>query len=162
MSIYCEYPGIQGDVTAAGFEGQIFISSFNFDVRRKISMEPGNLANRENTRPSISVVTLTKGLDKSSPLIFKESLATSTGKTVKLHFVRTQDEKLMEYMTFELEDCVVSGFKTSGEGRKGGLPREEITLSYAKLVVSHTQFDKSNKAGSPVRTGYDLAKGTVV
>ena len=58
--ITIDYEGIEGNVTADGFEGQILVSSIHFGVGRGISMEPGNLANREATRPSLSEISFTK------------------------------------------------------------------------------------------------------
>lgn len=159
MAIYCEYEGINGNVTAEGYEGQIDVSSFNFSVGRGISMETGNCSNREATRPSLSEISITKELDNASPNLFKESVATASGKKVLFHFIRTADDGMEEYMTYELEDTVVSGYSISAAGGDGPLPMESVTLSYSKLMVSHTQYDQTNKAGSPVRCGYDVAKG---
>jgi len=162
MSIYCEFEGIKGDVTAAGFEGQINLSSFNFNVSRHVSMEPGNVANRESSIPQLSEITLTKGLDGSSPLLFKASVAAAAGKPVKLHFVRTADQSIQEYLRFELTDCVVSSYRISAQGAEGIRPREELKLSYSTIIISHTQYDKSNKVGTPVRCGYDLTAGKTI
>jgi len=162
MSIYCEFEGIKGDVTAAGFEGQINLSSFNFGVRRQISMVPGNVANREFSLPTITEITLTKGLDGSSPLLFKASVSAASGKPVKLHFVRTAEQSIQEYLCFELSDCIVSSYRISAQGGEGIRPREELKLSYSTIIISHTQYDKSNKVGTPVRSGYDLAKGETI
>ena len=65
MAIYLIYEGIKGNVTADGYKDHIQISSLQFGVGRGVSMEPGNLANREATRPSISEVTITKAADNS-------------------------------------------------------------------------------------------------
>jgi hypothetical protein len=35
-------------------------------------------------------------------------------------------------------------------------------LSFTKLIVSHTQYDKTNKVGQPVRSGYDLAEAKAI
>ncbi len=156
MSIYCEFEGIPGNVTAAGYENQIDISSLNFNVKRKISMIPGHAANRESTRPEFEKIVLTKGFDVATPSFFKGSVSISEGKKVILHFVRTHSNALQEFMTYELFDCLISGFEIFADGGDGGPPREEVTLAYSKLNISYTQFDKTNTAGSPVRQGYDL------
>lgn len=162
MPIFCEYEGIKGNVTAEGFQNQINITSVSSAVARRVEMQPGNVANREITRPRLSAIKLEKDYDNSSASFFKESGATSTGKKVILHFVHTQDKQLQEYMSYVLDDCVVSGYSVKADRGKDGVPLERITLSYSKIVVSHTQYDKTNMAGSPVRTGYDLSLGKAV
>jgi len=156
MSIYCEFEGINGNVTAKGFEKQIAISSFNFTTERKVTMKAGTTANREIATPKFSEVVLTKGFDVSTVGLFKESVASSAGKKVFLHFVRTGSSGLEEYMTYELFDCLVSNLKIYADGGFATDPREEISLSFSKLIMSYTHFDKSNSTSSPERNGYDL------
>lgn len=62
-------------------------------------------------------------------------------------------------MTIELEGCLISAYKTSMAGGKGGLPREEIKLSYRKLYIN---FIRNDQSGSPIRVGYDLATAEVL
>ncbi|HEY5604373.1 MAG TPA: type VI secretion system tube protein Hcp [Gammaproteobacteria bacterium] len=161
MAIYLEYEGIKGNVTNEGYKDQIEISYFNFSVSRAVSMTAGSIANRESGTPQLSDIQLTKPLDNSSPHLFNASVAAAQGKTAKLHFVRTAEGKSAEFMTYELSDCVVSAYSISAEGgdaaAEAASPTENVTLSYTKIIVSHTQYDKTNKVGSPIRSGYDLA-----
>jgi type VI secretion system secreted protein Hcp len=60
MAIYMKIDGIDGSVTAKGFEKQIELHSFQFGVGRAISMDSGNAANRSHGRPSLSEITVTK------------------------------------------------------------------------------------------------------
>lgn len=46
MAIYLKFGNVKGNVTAAGYAGQIAIKSLSFGVERKVSMEAGNLSNR--------------------------------------------------------------------------------------------------------------------
>jgi len=155
MAIYLLYEGIKGNVTAEGYKDHIDVQSMTFGVGRGISMDPGNLANREATRPSISEITITKLMDNSTTSLFKESVTGSAGKKVMLKFVRTGADKVNEFMNYELEDCLVSGYNVSGNG--DSQPIETVTLSFSKILINHTDNDNTNKSGSPARVGYDLA-----
>lgn len=154
MAIYIQYDGIKGNTTAEGYKDHLTVSSMQFGVGRGISMEPGNLSNREATRPTISEVTVTKVADTSSVALFKEAVTGSAGKLVVIKFVQTGSDKLIEYMTYTLEDCLVSGYSISADSE--GNPMESISLSFAKVMVSYNDFDKSNKSANPQRVGYDL------
>ena len=166
MAIYFEYDGIEGNATSEDYKNQIEISFFNFSVNRSVSMTPGSMANREAGQPNLSEIQLSKPLDNSSAHLFNASVAAAQGKTAKLHFVRTADGKSAEFMTYELSDCVISGYSISAEGGEAGVegnvPTENLALSYSKLVVSHTQYDKTNKVGTPIRSGYDLSLAKAV
>jgi len=154
MAIYLEYEGIKGNVTAEGYKDHISVNSVHFGVGRGISMEPGNLSNREATRPTISEINLTKAADNSATALFKEAVTGSAGKKVVIKFVQTGADKVVEYMTYTLEDCLVSGYSITGDGEND--PMESISLSFSKIMVNYNDFDKSNKSASPQRVGYDL------
>ena len=155
MAIYIEYEGIKGNTTADGYASHITVSSLQFGVGRGISMEAGNIANREATRPSISEVTFTKQADISTTSLFKEAVTGSAGKKVIIKFVQTGSDNLVEYMTYTLENCLVSGYSVSASGDSD--PTESISLSFAKIMVNYSDYDKSNKSATPQRVGYDLA-----
>ncbi|WP_111642384.1 Hcp family type VI secretion system effector [Marinimicrobium alkaliphilum] len=154
MAIYLEYEGVKGNVTAEGYKDHIAVQSLNFGIGRGISMEPGNLANREATRPTLSEINLTKVADNSATALFKEAVTGSAGKKVTIKFVQTGADKVVEYMDYVLEDCLVSGYQISGS--EDGDPVETISLSYSKIMVNYNDFDKSNKSSNPQRVGYDL------
>lgn len=154
MAIYIEYDGIKGNVTAEGFADHIKVLSLSFGVGRGISMEPGNLANREATRPSLSEITFSKMADNSTTALFKESVTGAAGKLVKIKFVQTGADSVTTFMDYELEDCLVSSYSISADGESD--PVETISLSFAKLMVNYHDFDKTNTGKSPQRVGYDL------
>ena len=57
-------------------------------------------------------------------------------------------------MDYELSDVLVSGYSISADSE--GEPIESITLSYSKIMINYSDFDKTNKSGNPQRVGYDL------
>jgi len=154
MAIYIQYDGIKGNTTADGYKDHLTVTSVQFGIGRGISMEPGNLSNREATRPTISEITVTKVADISTTALFKEAVTGSAGKKVVIKFVQTGSDKLVEYMTYTLEDVLVSGYSISADSE--GDPMESISLSFAKVMVNYNDFDKSNKSANPQRVGYDL------
>lgn len=154
MAIYIEYEGIKGNVTADGFADHVKVLSLNFGVGRGISMEPGNLANREATRPTVSEITFTKYADNSTTPFFKESVTGEKGKVVTIKFVQTGADKVVTFMDYELQDCLVSSYSISADAE--GDPVESITLSFAKILVNYHDYDKANAGQSPQRVGYDL------
>ncbi|TQV85891.1 type VI secretion system tube protein Hcp [Aliikangiella coralliicola] len=154
MAIYVEYDGMKGNVTAEGYENHLQVESCSFGVQRNLTMEPGKMANREVGKPHITEVCLTRVSDNSATALFKESVSGSSGKKVTIKFVRTGTDKVEEFMQYALSDCLVSGYEVSCQG--DGDPHETITLSFSKCEINYTDYDNSNKSGSPQRSGYDL------
>jgi type VI secretion system secreted protein Hcp len=155
MAIYLEYEGVKGNVTAEGYAGHIAVQSLSFGLKRGISMEPGNMSNREATRPVVNQITLKKLADISAAALFRESVTGSSGKKATLRFVQTGSGALRQFMDYSLENCLVSGYWiNAGSGKQ---PEETIVLSFSKILVNYSDCDASNKSASPKRVGYDIA-----
>jgi len=156
MTIYMKVDGIDGSVTAKGFEKWIELNSFHFSTSRAISMEAGNASNRNHGRPSISEIVVTKMMEQSSFGLLQDALRGDKGKKVTIKIVEVAQDQYREYVSYELEDTLLSGYSVS---TGGDVPAETVTLSYSKITTSFTSTDKSNKAGQPARVVYDLAQG---
>jgi len=154
MAIYLKYEGIKGNVTADNYKDHIAIKSVNFNVARNVSMNPGDLFNREASHPRISQVSITKILDNSCSAIFKESVSGSVGKTVVIKHVHTGSEKVEEFLEQTLENCIISNYAFTANDE--GQPQEVFSLSFSKILINYKDHDSSNMAGGPARVGYDL------
>ncbi|MDH5445580.1 MAG: type VI secretion system tube protein Hcp [Gammaproteobacteria bacterium] len=154
MTIALEYEGVKGNCTAEGYEDHITCLSVQFGVGRGISMEPGNCSNRESTRPTITEITLTKEADSSCTSLFKDAVTGNKGTKAVLKFLRTGSDKIDEFMSYTLENCMISNYSISAEADTP--PYETICLSFTKIVVNYNDSDASNAGGSPQRVGYDL------
>ena len=154
MAVYMKYEGIPGNATADGYKDFIRIASIQFGVGRGITMEAGNLANRESTKPSISEITCTTEVDKCVTALFKEAISGSAGKDVKIAIVQTGTDKLIEYMTIDTKDTLVSGWSFTADGDNKGFLT--FSLSFAEIDLSYNDYDSKNKGGSPLRSGYNL------
>jgi type VI secretion system secreted protein Hcp len=157
MAIYLALGKVKGNVTAKGFENQINILSAHFSVSRNISMETGNLSNRESAKPQMSEIALTKKADNSVAAIFKEALTGSSGQEATITFVRTGTDSIQEFMSYKLYDVLVSSYSISAAGDEE--PIENITLSYSRIEVAYKDHDASNKSGNPQRVSYNLKEG---
>ncbi len=154
MAIYLKFGNVKGNVTADGFAGQIAVTLINFGVSRKVSMEAGNLSNRESSKPTLSEIHITKLADNSVAALFKEALTGSTGQEAVITFVRTGSTKVEDFMTYKLTNCIISSYNI--EAQDEGAPTEHLSLSYSAIEVSYKDHDASNKSGNPQRVSYDV------
>ena len=159
MAIYMNYNklAIKGNVTAKGYEDWIELDSFSLGCGRGITMEVGNMANREATRPSISEVSATKMMDNASGGLFKESLTGVEGVEVQIHIVQTGAKQVEKYAAYTLSDVLISSYSVSASG--GSAPGEALSLSFSKIVADLQGADKTNKNGQNMKVGYDLTTG---
>jgi len=159
MAIFMNYNGlkVKGNVTAEGYaDGWIKLDSMQFGIGRGISMEAGNMSNREATRPSLSEVSISKVMDSASSGLFKESLTGDAGVKVIIDIVKTGADKIEKYVSYELENCLVSSYSVSASE---AAPAEGISISFSKMTMSYTASDRTNAGATPERVGYDLETG---
>jgi len=159
MAIYLDYEGIKGSVTAAGYQGMIELRHFKFGVSRKISMEVGNMANRESALPALSVLYLEKRMDAATSHFLRLSVVGSKGTRATIHFVRTGGHQLIEYMTCTVENCLISDYLFY-DSEFNQVPHEKIQLSYTSLLINHTVRGVNNQATDTLRHGYNLVSAT--
>lgn len=157
MAIFLNFNGNKpkGNVTAKGYEGWIKIDDFQFAVSRGISMESGNISNREVTYPDITEVSISKIMDGSSTGLFKEALTGAKGCTVLVDIVKTGANTIEKYVSYEFEDCLLSNYDM--DAYSNSAPVENISISFAKVTMTYTAGDRSNTGSSPERIGYDIA-----
>jgi type VI secretion system secreted protein Hcp len=154
MAIYMHFAGIEGNVTAKGFEKWIEVQSFQFGSGRGISTPTGRAANRESSAPSVSEVVVTKVMDKASPMLFEEGLVGMTGKEVKIHITRTGKE--MEVLcTYKFEDTLISGYSVSSGG---DAPSESLSLNFVKFEYKYKGSDAAGAAGGAMTVAYDIGQ----
>ncbi|PIE41153.1 MAG: hemolysin-coregulated protein [Gammaproteobacteria bacterium] len=157
MSVYMEYEGIEGNVTMEGYEGQIELQNFSWNVGRGISMITGRTSNREASSPNVGEVCVSKIMDKSTPLLVQESVIGTKGKKVIIHLTRTGGDAEEEYMTYTLHDCLISSYSvSSGENTDTS---ETLSLSFTGIETAYSESGKDNVKGGQGRFGYSVEKG---
>jgi len=159
MAIYLDYEGIKGSVAAEGYKNMIALRHFKFYVFRNLSMKTGEMANRENAIPKFGTIDIEKRADASTIGLFRSSLTGSEGKRATLHFIRTGTDKLTEYMTYTLENCLISKYLIY-DTEFNKLPHEKIRLSFTSILISETVRNAENLPVKTLRSGYDLVKAT--
>jgi type VI secretion system secreted protein Hcp len=152
MPIYVEWDGITGDVTAKGFEKHIEVNSFQYGIGRGIGSPMGGSKDRESSAPSISEVVVTKPMDSASVALFESALY-GEGKKVTAKFCKTDKDKLEVYLSYELQEVLVSGYSVSSGGDN---PSESISLNFTKILMIVTPGGSLNETGSAMPTGWDL------
>jgi type VI secretion system secreted protein Hcp len=155
MPIFMHYDGVEGNVTAKGYEKWIEVQSFQFGSGRGISTPTGGSENREASAPSVSEVVVTKLMDKASPKLFEAGLIGNEGKMVKVVMTRTGKE-LAELCMYKFENTLLSSYSVSSGGQ--GAPMESLSLNFTKFEYSYTGSDVAGKDASKMKVGYDIGQ----
>jgi type VI secretion system secreted protein Hcp len=150
-----QYEGIDGDVTAAGYEKWIAIDSKQWGVGRAISSPTGGGADREASAPSISEIVVTKVQDVASPYLFAEATV-GKAKPVQMHLMGTYGGELKPYLKMTLDKVLISGYSQSSGGDR---PTESLSLNFTKVTLVYLSYDAQGRVSSTKTVSYDLATG---
>lgn len=159
MAIYLKFGNVRGNGTAADYVGQTLILGFEFKVYRTVSMNAGEVSNRESSKAVLRRIVVFKRFDSASSAFFREAVTGSLGHHATLSFVSTGPNGLGEFMSYKLSECIVSNYKVDAVSGKD--PLERIELSYSAVEISYKDRDAANRGGIPIRVRYDIKKALV-
>jgi type VI secretion system secreted protein Hcp len=117
----------------------------------------GSTADREASAPSVSEVTVTKLLDAATPKLLEDALRGDMSTKVIVHFVRTDKDKLIDYLQVTLTNTGVSGHSLSTSGDR---PSESLSLNFTAVEFSNTPAGADTKAEAKTVISYDMTTAT--
>jgi type VI secretion system secreted protein Hcp len=158
MPIYVQYGALKGDVTATGHEKWIEVNSFQWGVGRGLSSPTGGSSDREASAPSVSEIVVTKPTDIASVKLLDESLE-GEGVDVTIDFCKTDKGQLNVYLSYTLNNTMISGFSMSSGGDR---PQESLSFNFTKIACRDVSLGSKNEDGSPETVTYDVGLAKVV
>ena len=154
MSIFMNADNTTGNASAKGHENWIELESFFIHGERSVKMNIGQSNCRESSEPILNEIEIVKKPDQSSCFFFDRLTDGKIIPKVTIDFCSTSDELQMHHQ-YILQNVLITKFShgsTNGEA----FSMEKINLSYTKISKRYTPYDASNKAMSPISTGYNL------
>lgn len=124
---FLKIEGIKGEATDHKHKGDIEITSFQWGVGRSISSATGGAGAGKTTIQSFSI---TKVLDKTSPLLVSAAASGKHYKEAELLFARKAGGKEQDYLYIKMENVLISGVQL-GRG-SNGQPQEKVSFSFQK------------------------------
>ena len=144
--MFLQIDGVEGESLDSKHKGEIDIESFSWGVKQSATLTGGGAG---AGKAEISDFTVVKHFDKSSVEL---AHATATGQHFKFAelTVRRSGGAQLEYLTYKLEDLLVSSVSTSGSG--SGRPVETISLNFAKIEITYHEQKADGSLGAGIST----------
>lgn len=156
MAIYMKVDGIEGHVSAKGYDRWVELDSLDFGVNRSLQTKPGNVFDRESTKPSVTEIAISKLMDKTSPHIFLEACIGRAKSKVEIHICQT-GERIIPYMEYTLHNVLISHYGVQAIAKDGATVSEEhVSFNFDKIEMKYTPYDEKHNPQSPIPAGYDL------
>jgi len=155
IEYHLDVKGIKGESAATKHMEQIEVLSWSWGASNPTTIVGSGMS---AGKVSMSDLTITKNVDKSSPKLLELCVTGKTVDEVTLYCSKLTGQKTPEdYLTIKLTEAYVSSHQVSGAwGEDVG--RESFTLSYAKIHYDYKAQDKSGKLISAGTVEYDLRK----
>lgn len=157
VDIYLKIEGIPGDCEKDGHKDEIELQSFSFGVTNHGSFHKGGMGGGSG-KASISDITVTKEVDKASPMLFQ---ACATGMHIKEATIYSQKaggkNAPVTYYTIKMTDLLVSSHQNSGSGGSDAI-FENVTMNFARLDFEYTGQTETGGKGAPVKAFFDVRK----
>lgn len=157
MSIFMKYEGIKGESSDQGYKDWIDIENWRWGTRRKITSNSSTQSDRESSNATITDLTISKHVDRSTPKLFVESCC-GRGKEVKLHLTKTGTGSGADvYLEYTLKNSLICDYTVGGSAQDTKRPMEHITISFVELEVKYIPYDEDGAAKAAIAVGFDSA-----
>lgn len=156
VDIHFKIDTIPGQSEIKGFEGQIQVETFSWNMHQVTSF--GSSQGGGAGRVNMGDITFTHSIDKATP---KLMIACCTGAHIKdavLTCRKAGGESAVDYLKITLTDVIVSSVAPSG-ANGSDTPSESVGLAFAEYKIEYQEQDnKGAKKGGPVIAGFSVQK----
>src|SRR5262245_57381463 len=146
-SIYLKIPGIKGEVTTKGFEGQIEVFSFSMGAQA-----PEVARGKNRGLEVCSDLNVMKRADVTSPLLFQHTVFGYFYKTVTLSFVAAVGDTAQPVFELVLNNVAIQSVQESGAAGGDDRPTESVAFKPSSWTLTAWPTGPGGKVGSPVTT----------
>jgi len=142
---FLKLDGIKGESTDKIHKGEIQVDSFSLSAQGGGQASAGGGGGAGKV--SIQSFSITKKLDKSSPLLFQAAASGQHFKDAVLSFARKAGGEQKTYLKFEFQGILISSVQDGGASDKVA-PSEQVTFAFQKC--KETFYDSKGKVGPTV------------
>jgi type VI secretion system secreted protein Hcp len=127
-STFLKLDGVKGEATDKFHKEDIAISSFSIGATSQHASGGGGGAGKV----SFSSFTITKRIDKASPLLFRAAATGQHYKEATVFFAKAKRGKVADYLEYKMTNVFISSIQ-DGSAQGSGRPTEQISFNFAKI-----------------------------
>jgi type VI secretion system secreted protein Hcp len=147
---FLKIDGIDGESTDKQHAGDIELDSFALSAQGNIGSSSSGAGAGKS---SIQTFSITKTIDKSSPLLLQAAGEGKVFKEAELLFARKAGGKQQNFLKIDFTNVLISSF---ADGSTNNKPTEQVTFTFQK--VQETYIEPNGKSGPTIsfNTGVNL------
>ncbi len=152
VNAYLIIDGVDGPSTSK--PKAIDILGFSFGASQVSTIGVGASGGETRSgRASIQDVSVSKVMDKTSPLLFDHCVTGNILKKVTIVYDKPLGDKQEEYYKVEMENALLTGISHSGSSEN---PMESLSFGFEKLKLYYNPEDGNGKLKGWVGKGFNL------
>jgi type VI secretion system secreted protein Hcp len=154
VAFFLSIPGIVGEATLKGFEGQIELLTWAWGVDATFSPGSGGGGGSGKATPR-DVIALAESGIQSPPLL----LDTNTGRHLQSALISCvrKAKKPFTFMTLKFDEVLVTSYAVTPDPTNGH-PLDLMHLVFARVTHTVTPQNPDGSAGTPVSTTFDYER----
>jgi type VI secretion system secreted protein Hcp len=152
VNAYLVIDGRPGPSTSRKDAIDVLSFSFGASMHHVIGAGSSGAESRAG-RAEVSDMTIMKVLDKTSPLLFDDTVTGNILKTVTLYYDKPSGDAQEDYFKIELDNALISSIQLSGSAEN---PMESVSFAFQKVKVSYNPEGDDGKLAGFIDKGFDL------
>jgi type VI secretion system secreted protein Hcp len=145
---------VDGESVDSVHEGEIDILSWSFGAHNASTSAKSTGAGSGGV--SVQDITITKKVDKASPILFEKCCTGGVLPTGKIT-VRKAGGEALEYLIVNMEQVFITGFQVSGTDGQETIS-EQVTLTFKSVGITYAPQLDDGSGGPGSGKGWSLAK----
>jgi type VI secretion system secreted protein Hcp len=147
--------GIEGESQKDGHTNEIDVLSFSFGATQSGTAHVG--FGSGGGQANVQDLTVTKYVDKASPLLFFNCVTGAHIEQAVLS-IRRAGGKPLDYMVVTLKQVVVTSVSTGASGTDDRV-QETISLNFSEITHQYTPQNKDGSGLGPIIKKYSVSQG---
>ena len=156
LDAHLKIKGIDGESTQKGYEKQLQILSYSFDVSNSGSMAIGGGGG--SGKSNFGDFHFTQYMGTSSPLLFQHCATGEHIAEATLTVRKAGQKEQQVFLVVKFSDFLVSHYSVGGTSDANDLPIDNIAFNYSKIEWEYKAQDEKGKTGGPKKAAYDVKK----
>lgn len=152
VDYFLKISSIPGESMDSKHKGEIEIESWSFGEEQSGTFAHGSGGGAGKV--SMKDFHFTKRVDKATPKLF---LACASGEHIPevVMVARKAGKDQQEFLKVTIKDVLVSSYTTSGTGDSDIVPRDQISLNFAKIEIEYKEQKEDGTLAGVVKSGWD-------
>lgn len=145
--------GAEGESKIKGHEGEIDVLSWSWGMTQSGTMHVGGGGGKGKV--SVQDISVTKNVDKASPLLIKMCCTGEHFETATL-YARKAGKDPLEYLKVTMTKVLISSINTGGTDAEEG-PIENLTLNFKAFEVDYVPQKDDGSGDADIIFSFDIA-----